>query len=409
MGLNKFIVNISFLGGINVINFGLNLIVLPHLISVLGIEEWGKIVFIQILINYGVWVTDWSYNISGVRVVSQFKDDKNKISIIYSNIFFSKLLILNIVILISLIYAVINWENKLYLFGILMIPSSFLISSWFYYGVGESYIMVLLQMLQKLVAVPLIFAYVGDINSSYKYFVIYGVTGIFFGLVSQVIIKSKFKIKLVPVSLFNSFKELRREWPLFTSNIWSLLFNTTIPFLMGLYNFNSMLGIYSVVDRIRSGLIQVTHPITHTLYPKMCELYSINYKSIKKFLIISGVGILLVSITEVIISWIYSEYILQFFKVDNFENTKLIFNILLITVPIITISEFMIYQVIIPSGKDRLLIRIKYHTFLFSGIISLAMIYQYELLGAAYSSLISEFFILFLIFFMMKKERNGSF
>ena len=66
----KLILNIFSLSSINIIRFIINLITLPHLIGIYGPERWGEIVFFQVIINYFIWVIDWSLDQHSSKLIS---------------------------------------------------------------------------------------------------------------------------------------------------------------------------------------------------------------------------------------------------------------------------------------------------------------------------------------------------
>ena len=62
LSINKsFTINTLSLFTINGLNFILGIIILPKLISIFGIKGWGEITFSQIIINYFIWIIDWSF------------------------------------------------------------------------------------------------------------------------------------------------------------------------------------------------------------------------------------------------------------------------------------------------------------------------------------------------------------
>ena len=59
---NRLTLNTLSLLLIYALNFFISLITLPHLIKSYGTFKWGNIVFFQIIINYLIWIIDWSFN-----------------------------------------------------------------------------------------------------------------------------------------------------------------------------------------------------------------------------------------------------------------------------------------------------------------------------------------------------------
>ena len=69
-----FTINTSSLFTLNALNFLLTIIVLPKLISSFGIAGWGEITFAQILINYFIWIIDWSFPQYACKQISIYEN-----------------------------------------------------------------------------------------------------------------------------------------------------------------------------------------------------------------------------------------------------------------------------------------------------------------------------------------------
>ena len=76
---NKLTFNTLSLLLIYAFNFFIGLITLPHLIKSFGTLNWGNIVFFQIIINYLIWIIDWSFNQYSTKFISiNSKTQENK-------------------------------------------------------------------------------------------------------------------------------------------------------------------------------------------------------------------------------------------------------------------------------------------------------------------------------------------
>ena len=72
--------NLTALGLVQVTNNILPLITLPYLILILGVELYGKLIFVQTVIIYLMLITDYSFNLSATQDISINRNDKFKIA-----------------------------------------------------------------------------------------------------------------------------------------------------------------------------------------------------------------------------------------------------------------------------------------------------------------------------------------
>ena len=65
----KIYINISSLFSIYIIRFLINILTLPHLIKITVLMH-GKDIISQIIINYLIWIIEWSFNQHSSKLIS---------------------------------------------------------------------------------------------------------------------------------------------------------------------------------------------------------------------------------------------------------------------------------------------------------------------------------------------------
>ena len=79
VSINKrFTINTTSLFALNALNFLISIIILPKLINNFGINGWGEITFSQIIINYFIWIIDWSFPQYACKQISIYEKEYDK-------------------------------------------------------------------------------------------------------------------------------------------------------------------------------------------------------------------------------------------------------------------------------------------------------------------------------------------
>ena len=97
--------NFGYLSLFQLFNMFLPLITYPYLIRVLGVELYGTVVFAMAISSYFSIFINFGFNISATKNVSKYRNDKNKLSEIYSSVLTIKTFIwvVSLIVLVTLV------------------------------------------------------------------------------------------------------------------------------------------------------------------------------------------------------------------------------------------------------------------------------------------------------------------
>ena len=78
--------NFAWLSLLQVAGYIFPLITIPYLAVTIGVEGFGKIAFASAVIIWFQTIADWGFNYTATRDVAQNRNDREKVSKIFSNV-----------------------------------------------------------------------------------------------------------------------------------------------------------------------------------------------------------------------------------------------------------------------------------------------------------------------------------
>lgn len=267
--------NFFSLGVIQGTNFILPIIVLPYLVSVVGLAKYGSVALAQSFVFYWIMFADYGFNLSTTREIALFKDDKKRISEIVSSTLFAK----SILCLIALVGFVllINtipmfFQNKnLYYFGFMMVVGQSLIPVWFFQGIEQMKFITYINLGSKAIQTVLIFLLVKQ-PSDYVYVLLfYGIGSLIGGVGAVWLMVSRFAVKLTLPSRVNIMHELKKGWYIFLSHFSINIYTNSNIFILGFFANEVIIGYYSIADKVVAIARQLLMIFFQATYPTICK------------------------------------------------------------------------------------------------------------------------------------------
>lgn len=281
----KLIENFLSLNVLQIISYIFPLITLPYLSRVLGADKFGLVFFAYSLGQYFIIFTDFGFLNSASIEVSINRDNKDKLSDIFSSILYLKLilLIISFLIITLIIFNIdkfrIDW--MVFYLTFLMVIGNAIFPSWFFQGIEQMKYITVLNTLSKLISLILIFVFIKK-TSDYIYmpilnalgFIVSGILGIYIAIT-----KYGVRIKLPNV------KDIVHQFKYSLSFALAQLFNTfstnTNTFFLGLISSNTIVGYYVAAEKIYYALFMLSGPINLTMTPYMAKNRNISlYKKV---------------------------------------------------------------------------------------------------------------------------------
>lgn len=390
----KLLHNIAALGSVQVISYLLPLITLPYVTRVLGVEAWGKLALVQVVLGYFSMFTNWGFGWSGTRKVAGVRDDHLKLSEVFMSIWAAQwlLAVFAALVLATLILTVPFFQSywPFYVFGLAGIFTTLLFPVWFLTGLERMKQVAAIQIGSRLVGLPLIFLFVKTSNDAPLMIGIGVATALLGGILTLIWIQKDLKLHWHLPGWQRVFAELKESGSIFASTVWISLYTTLTPTILAIVAGPVAVGYYSLADKARLLAQSALSPISQALFPRMSHLFKTDQAQARQLLHRSAKFIVLLSAGASITLWLLAEYIVILLAGEQFRPAVAVLHWLAPLPFVISLSNIFGVQVMLPNQKTVAFNRILSAV----GALSLMLIYPliewHGAIGASINTLIAE-------------------
>lgn len=401
--------NIASLGALQGFNFALTLVTLPYLTRTLGVTGWGTVVFVQLIINYLIWVSNWGFYLGATRKISTYREDRKNLSRVFLVTWTAQWLITSALLLILLVGVAflpeLGEQRDFYLAGCGILLGNVLMPLWFLNGLEKIKESALIQMAVKVVALPFIFIYVEQTDDIATYLWINSTSSVVVGLAVALWLYHSKLVDLTIPRYCDVRTVIVNESHLFLSSMLANLNSAIVPTSLGIFGGATELGYFNLADRARSAAITVLHPITHALFPRMCYLFSNEKIAAMRMIAYSCGAMLSLSLIMSACLLLFSNQIISALGGNAFQEADYVLKLLALSPVFTSMSAFIIHQILIPTGTYRGVISAAFYTLLLNLILVYPAVQQYGASGGAVIVMVTEIFaIVFLISYTYKRK-----
>lgn len=401
--IGKNFTSLVFLQGAN---FLLPLITLPYLVRVLGTEKFGLVMFAQSFALFFNVLVDFGFNLSATREISIHRNDKPKTSEIFSSVFIIKsaLILLSIIVITIIILFIPRFNNdwKIYYLSFGVVIGQALFPIWYFQGIEKMSTITIINVFAKLLFTVLVLLLVKS-DSDYLLvpifnsigFIIAGFIGLFSAMkyVKFIVPKKKITKKL--------FKESSQ---LFVSNLSVTLYTTSNTIILGLFTNNTLVGVYSSMEKLVLAIKNLYTPIFQAIFPWLSSKNKNEIINITKKLIppLFTIG-LIVSLTifffaDFILNTIYANELITSYSnvfrilglIAVFSSLNMLFNMLFLS----TLKKY----------KERMKIIVT--AGIFNVVLAIILVKHFNIYGIAITVTFTELLLLLFGWYYYNKIKN---
>src|SRR5690606_12993532 len=231
--------NFGYLMIMQIAGYIFPLLTIPYLARVIGVDGFGKIAFAAAVIVWFQTITDWGFSYTATRDVARHRDNLEKVSEIFSNVLWSKILLSSIsFILLYILTEVISYlkDNQTLLFiTFMLVPAKILFADWFFQAIEKMKFITIFDLISKLVFTLCIFIFVKEKSDFILQPLFLSLGSILVGVFSFYLIVFKFKVKVLKPNFNKVLQTIKNSKDVFINNVLPNLYNSFSIVLLAMW------------------------------------------------------------------------------------------------------------------------------------------------------------------------------
>ena len=378
--------NFMWLSALQVAGYVFPLITMPYLARVIGVEGFGKIAFASAIMVWIQTIADWGFNLTATRDVAQNRDNKEKVSEIFSNVLWARclLMLLSFVVLILLIILVPKFrENSaIILVTFLMIPGHILFPDWFFQAVERMKFTTIFNVLMKLIFTVLVFVFIKQPEDYILQPLFTSLGYVFSGLIALYVILGKWGISIKLPNVKSILQTIKGSADVFINNLAPNLYNSLSIVLLGFFGGGVANGIYDGGSKFVNIISNFINVISRAFYPFLSRKTDGHSLFVKVFLS--------VTICVSIVLYIVAPWLVRVMLSPEFGASVIVIRILSVSLVFYALSTAYGTCYLIVHKRTKILRQLTLICSILGFIIAPPLIYYYSYVGVAITVMVAR-------------------
>lgn len=380
------------------------LLLIPIIIQSVGIANYGIIAFVQVMFNYIRTISDYGFNITGVREVALTQSKGQAISQLFTNIFTTRILIASVctLLLILSIQFIPEFNNKALVFytGYLFVIGNLFFFDWLFIGLQQSQYLTIANLVAKIAFAVLVLAFV-HVPADYIWILFYqGLASLITGLFLLFWMALKLNIKLLIPQPQAIVLYLKQDFKLLYTNF-IIEFNNTYGILVLSFLTNDTLtGYFNVMYKLVQPIRFLLVIFSQTIFPVVCEKAKLGWEHLKDYLFRAMSLFVGLPILAVLVAFLFAPVLILYFAKSNDPYIINNFRVYLL-LPLVILCNIPAYQILLAYERKSDYSKI----YLISLFLKLGLDYfltlNWGLSGLVGSTILVELFIVIGLYYMV--------
>lgn len=389
----------------NVLNVIFPFVTGIYVAHVLLPDNIGQVETARNLAQYFIILSFLGIPTYGLREISKVRNDKEKLSILYSELFcingISTLIFLSVYILLIFLVPIYRERLVLFLIAGIGIFLNFFNNSWLYEGLEKFSYIAIRNIIFKAASFILLLIFVKSENDYINYAIItvVGTAGNY--LINMIGVHRYVTFSFREINLLRHMKSIMYLVVVnLAIEIYSLIDVTMLGFMCNDEN----VTFYAYGQKIYKVLLHIINTFTVVLVPRIAFYFKENkIDEFNRLLTKTLTIILLIAIPAIIGIWFTADYLLTAVYGADYSASVLVLKILSLILVVSPIGYLLGSRVLLVTGNEKKMIIPVGIGAIVNVILNAILIYYFMETGAALASLISEFVVMAIYLFLGRK------
>jgi len=375
---------------------------MPYLAKVIGVEGFGKIAFASAVVVWFQTISDWGFNYTATRDVAKNRENKEKVSEIFSNVLLARclLMVVSFILLLIIIAIVPKFKEnyKIILVTFLLIPGHIMFPDWFFQAIERMKYITILNLLAKLLFTIAVFVFIKDKNDYILQPLFTSLGYLVSGILAMYIIAYKWKITIKKPKLSSIINTIKGSTNVFLNNFFPNLYNSFSIMLLGFLGGPISNGLLNAGSKFVDIAQQFMNVVSRTFFPFLSRKLDQHNKYVK-------INVYL-SLFLSLLLFLFAPIIIKIFYTSEFYQSINILRFLSITVFFMSIRNAYGTHYMLLTGHEKELWNLTFWTSILGFIIAFPLVYYFDYWGVAINIFLIKGIMAFTVILKAKKIKN---
>lgn len=396
--------NFGYLSLLQIAGYVFPLFTLPYLARVIGADGFGKIAFASAIIVWFETIADWGFNFTATRDVAQNRDNKEKVSEIFSTVFWGRLLLMGgsllLLLLLILIIPKFKANAAILLITFLQVPGNALLPQWFFQGLERMKYITWFTLLTKLLFTVAVFVFVRDKDDYIIQPLLWSIGSIISGLISMNLIIGKWKYSLHTVHVNQIIKTIKSSTDVFINNLAPNLYNSFSVALLGFLHTDAIVGIYDAGMKFMRIAYQFMGIVSRTVFPFLARRID-RHDIFQRYYI-------LLAVCATVVLLVFAPQLIKLFYGSEFVAADVVLRIVSFAIIPLALGSVFGTNYLILIKKEKLFRNITVVSSLIGFVSAFPLVYYFDYIGTACVFLFSNSLIGFVTMYYALKIKKSN-